>query len=171
MKNKRNKKNKNIFIVLLTTAVIAVAAVVIIQIFTPGIAWLFTKPGVVCDGELPGVTNENQITEIPKGEIKFLINKNVIFQNKSSRGNFMFENPEVCEYSIKFYIYKQIGEGEKEKLLYASPLLSPGQYLTEDKLSKKLGKGKYNCTYIAKAYKNGALQGDTDGTLTITVKS
>lgn len=160
-------KNKaNIKIILISA--VAVVAVVTAVIFMTGTAsrirLTFAEGGTVSDGLLPGVEADVHITDVPDGEIRYLINKRITFEDKYSLGNVMLENPESCDYDIKFVIYRDNGE-----MIYASPMIKPGQYLEKDKLSAVLNSGEYNCSYSAQAYLNGELQGEVTGVVTVIV--
>lgn len=158
-------KNKKLLIPITAVSLLLVA-VILIEALTPGVAWLFTPSGKVVDGTLPGVEH---IDNVPEGEIRYLLNDNVIFESDSKTGTFMFENPESCGYSIQFAVYEIIGDGETENLIYTSPMLLPGQCLSEDKLPKKLKKGAYDCVYYARAYIDGEYQGERHGRMMVTV--
>ena len=77
----------------------------------------------------------------------------------------MLENPESCAYDLQFVIYNAQGE-----MLYTSPMIKPGQCLEKDKLSSVVKKGEYKCSYSAQAYRDGELQGEVNGVVTVTVK-
>ena len=122
----------------------------------------FVKNGQVCDGVLPDV--ENHILSVPEGEIRYLINKRMMFENSFSQGTVMLENPESCEYDLKFSVYNPDGE-----LIYVSPMLKPGQYLEKDKLASVVRAGEYACSYSAQAYQNDKLIGQVTGVVTVVV--
>lgn len=121
-----------------------------------------TKGGEVCDGVLPHV--EEHITDVPDGEIRYLINKHMFFENSYSQGSVMLENPESCGYDLKFCIYNADGE-----MIYQSPMIKPGQYLEKDKLSAVVKSGEYDCSYSAQAYKGEKLMGQVTGILSVTI--
>ncbi|MCQ2479777.1 MAG: hypothetical protein MJ120_03970 [Clostridia bacterium] len=155
----------------LISAIVAVlvVAVVLIQIITPGFLWIFTPKAKAQNGVIDSVDGIEHISDVPKGEIRYLINNNVIFKKGSAKGDFMFENPAACEYTLQFSVYEVVGENGKENLLYTSPMVAPGQFVLNDKLSGKMPNGFYNCIYIARAYKNGEYAGERSGEMTITV--
>ena len=163
------KKNK------LKIAVCAAAAVIIfiaaVQLFTPGVIWLFTPKARPQDGVLDSVGASEHITDVKPDEMKYLVNNNVVFETDGKKGNFMFENPEKSSYTLKFFVYEKIGDGKTENKIYESRFIEPGQYLSGDKLRKKLSEGTHECTYIARAYINSEYQGETSGDMTVTVKS
>ncbi len=158
-------KNKKLTIPAAVVALLVVF-VVAVECFTPGVMWLLTPKAKGEEGKLPGY---EQIENVPEGEIRFLINDNVVFKNDGKKGSFMFQNPESCQYSIQFAVYEIIGDGETENLIYTSPMLAPGQFVAEDKLPKKLGKGTYDCVYYARAYLNGEYKGERHGRMTVNV--
>ena len=159
----KNKSKKSILMAVF--AVIAfVLCVVALTGSAPRIRLSLAGGGKVSNGILAGVEAEAHITSVPEGEIRYLINKRIIFENSYSLGNVMLENPESCQYDIKFVIYKDDGE-----MIYTSPMIKPGQCLEKDKLSTVVKAGEYNCSYSAQAYQNGDLKGEVTGVVTVTV--
>lgn len=159
----KNKSKKSILMAVF--AVIAfVLCVVALTGSAPRIRLSLAGGGKVSNGILAGVEADAHITSVPEGEIRYLINKRIMFENSYSLGNVMLENPESCQYDIKFVIYKDDGE-----MIYTSPMIKPGQCLEKDKLSTVVKAGEYNCSYSAQAYQNGDLKGEVTGVLTVTV--
>ena len=161
------KKSKIILISSLL-ALIA-AAVILAQVFTPGILWILTPKAKPQTGVLESVDPSEHITQLEPEEIKYLINNSVTFESDEKKGNFMFENPEVSEYTVKFFVYEKIGDGETENLIYESDFINPGQYISGDKLLRKLKKGTHECSCIARAYKDGEFQGEQSSDITVAV--
>lgn len=164
------KKRKSGIIITVTAAVVILIGAVLTEILTPGITWLFVPRAEVKSGVLPNIEDTSHINDVPKGEIRYLINNNVVFEKESKSGSFMFENPSACEYTLQFLVY-EVTSDNKERLIYESPMLAPGTYLYNDKLKRTLSVGEHECIYYAKAYINGTLQGERNGTLTVTVIS
>lgn len=159
----KNKSKKSILMAVF--AVIAfVLCVVALTGSAPRIRLSLAGGGKVSNGILAGVEADAHITNVPDGEIRYLINKRIMFENSYSLGNVMLENPESCQYDIKFVIYKDDGE-----MIYTSPMIKPGQCLEKDKLSTVVKAGEYNCSYSAQAYQNGDLKGEVTGVVTVTV--
>lgn len=159
----KNKSKKSILMAVF--AVIAfVLCVVALTGSAPRIRLSLAGGGKVSNGILAGVEADAHITSVPEGEIRYLINKRIMFENSYSLGNVMLENPESCQYDIKFVIYKDDGE-----MIYTSPMIKPGQCLEKDKLSTVVKAGEYNCSYSAQAYQNGNLKGEVTGVVTVTV--
>lgn len=159
----KNKSKKSILMAVF--AVIAfVLCVVALTGSAPRIRLSLAGGGKVSNGILAGVEADAHITSVPEGEIRYLINKRIMFENSYSLGNVMLENPESCQYDIKFVIYKDDGE-----MIYTSPMIKPGQCLEKDKLSTVVKVGEYNCSYSAQAYQNGDLKGEVTGVVTVTV--
>mgnify|MGYP004561223005 FL=1 len=159
----KNKPNKRI--IIMVAAVVAVAiCLVLFAAKAPQLRLSFAPSGKVSDGILPDVDSDVHIKYVPEGEIRYLINKRIVFESSYSLGNVMLENPEACGYDIKFIVYKDDGE-----MIYTSPLIKPGQYLEKDKLSAVLSPGEYNCSYSAQAYSDGELQGEVTGIVTVIV--
>ena len=159
----KNKSKKSILMAVF--AVIAfVLCVVALTGSAPRIRLSLAGGGKVSNGILVGVEADAHITSVPEGEIRYLINKRIMFENSYSLGNVMLENPESCQYDIKFVIYKDDGE-----MIYTSPMIKPGQCLEKDKLSTVVKAGEYNCSYSAQAYQNGDLKGEVTGVVTVTV--
>lgn len=158
-------KNKKLIAVGIV-AFVLVVAIILVQCLTPGLVWAFT-PGAKAEN---GVLDTGEHIEIvPEGEIRFLLNDNVVFESDSKKGSFMFENPESCNYTLQFLVYEIIGDGKTENLIYTSPMIAPGQFVSGDKLPKKLEKGKYDCVYYARAYLGDELQGEQHGKMTVSV--
>lgn len=105
--------------------------------------------GVVHNGvlEIEGV---DPIEEVPDGEVRYYINKNVVFPNGYESGDVVLQNPEACDYILQFCFY--IADGSSTDPVYTSPMIRPGQYLDGDKLSRYLPAGRYDCTYTVTAY-------------------
>ncbi len=158
-------KNKKIIILSAIVALIMVA-VVLIECTTPGVVWLFTPSAKAQAGQLE---TGDHIENVPEGEIRFLINDNVVFESDNKKGSFMFENPQSCKYTLQFLVYEIIGDGETENLIYTSPMIAPGHYVSGDKLSGKLKKGSYNCIYYARAYLDGEYCGEQHGKMVVSV--
>lgn len=159
----KNKSKKSILMAVF--AVIAfVLCVVALTGSAPRIRLSLVGGGKVSNGILTGVEADAHITSVPESEIRYLINKRIMFENSYSLGNVMLENPESCQYDIKFVIYKDDGE-----MIYTSPMIKPGQCLEKDKLSTVVKAGEYNCSYSAQAYQNGDLKGEVTGVVTVTV--
>lgn len=159
----KNKSKKSILMAVI--AVIAfVLCVVALTGSAPRIRLSLAGGGKVSNGILTGVEADAHITSVPEGEIRYLINKRIMFENSYSLGSVMLENPESCQYDIKFVIYKDDGE-----MIYTSPMIKPGQCLEKDKLSTVVKAGEYNCSYSAQAYQSGDLKGEVTGVVTVTV--
>lgn len=161
-------KRKKIFIPALIGLIICIA-VISVEIFTPGVRWIFTPSGRVKSGLLDEVAEEEHISDVPDGEIRYLINNNVLFKHSGEKGNFMFENPQSCKYDLVFTVYENVGDGGEENVLYTSPVIKPGESLSGDKLDNRLKAGKYDCIYSVKAYSGDKYAGERSGEMTITV--
>lgn len=159
----KNKSKKSILIAVITVIAV-VLCIVALTGSAPRIRLALVGGGKVSDGVLTGVDADAHITSVPEGEIRYLINKRIMFENSYSLGSLMLENPESCQYDIKFVIYKDDGE-----MIYSSPMIKPGQCLEKDKLSTVVKAGEYNCSYSAQAYQNGELKGEVTGVITVTV--
>ena len=109
----------------------------------------FTGGGEVRDGALE-IEGIEMPVEIPEGEIRYFINKDVVFANTYTRGDIVLQNPEQCSYVLQFRFY--LADGSSNKPIYTSPKLCPGQYLSEDKLDRYVAAGTYDCTYTVTAY-------------------
>ena len=166
---KKTSKKKKIALLITALAAILLIAVIVIQLITPGILWAVTPKAKAKDGVIESVDGIEHIKQVPEGEIRYLINNNVTLKNDSSKGDFMFENPEACEYTLQFSVYEIVGDGGEENLLYTSPMIAPGQFVYRDKLDKALDSGEYDCVYFARAYLNGEYAGERSGDMTVTV--
>ena len=109
----------------------------------------FTIPrGTVKQGV---IYEENQITSIPEGEIRYRLNTDVVFDNLYCRGSIMLENPEVSQYDLEFAFYLPKNQVDP---IYHSPRLSPGECLLNDKLTDRLNlkRGNFTCICVVSAY-------------------
>ena len=163
MADKKSKIKSGIVIAVCLVA-IALSVVTLTQA-VPTVLLRAADGGTVCDGVLPSVEDELHITDVPEGEIRYLINKQMVFENPYALGDVMLENPETCGYDLQFVIYDTRGE-----MIYTSPLIKAGQYLEKDKLTAVVKSGVYNCSYSALAYQNGTLMGEVNGIVNVTVK-
>lgn len=161
-------KRKKIIIISGLAAFICIAAL-LAELLTPGILWCVTPSGKVRDALLEEIPEQDHISSVPDGEIRYLINNNVVFNVSGGRGNLMFENPESCEYDLVFTVYEIVGDGEEENVLYTSPVIKPGQSLSGDKLKKRIPAGEYACMYSVQAYSGEKYAGERTGSMTITV--
>ena len=166
---KKTSKKKKIALLITALAAILLIAVIVIQLITPGILWAVTPKAKAKDGVIESVDGIEHIKQVPEGEIRYLINNNVTLKNDSSKGDFMFENPEACEYTLQFSVYEIVGDGGEENLLYTSPMIAPGQFVYRDKLDKAVDSGEYDCVYFARAYLDGEYAGERSGDMTVTV--
>lgn len=165
MKMSDKKPKIKLWIIVAVSVVAILLSVVALTQALPGIRLSLAQGGQVSDGVLAGVDEGLHITEVPEGEIRYLINKKIVFESPYSLGDVMLENPESCEYDLQFVIYNAQGE-----MLYTSPMIRPGQCLEKDKLSTLVKEGEYKCSYSAQAYKDDVLQGEVNGVVTISVK-
>lgn len=163
MKMADKKRNIRKVLIAVFALITVLTAAVAITGQAPRIRLALAKSGQVCDGVLPNV--REHISEVPEGEIRYLINKNMVFEKAYSQGNVMLENPDSCDYDLKFTVYDSEG-----KAIYVSPLLKPGQYLETDKLTAVVKSGSYECSYSAEAFKEGKNAGQVTGLVTVTVK-
>ena len=166
---KKTSKKKKIALLITALAAILLIAVIVIQLITPGFLWAVTPKAKAEDGVIESVDGIEHIKQVPEGEIRYLINNNVTLKNDSSKGDFMFENPEACEYTLQFSVYEIVGDGGEENLLYTSPMIAPGQFVYRDKLDKAVDSGEYDCVYFARAYLDGEYAGERSGDMTVTV--
>ena len=165
MKMSDKKPNFKIWIIVAVCAVAIVLSAVALSQALPGIRLALAGNGQVTDGVLSGVDESLHVTDVPEGEIRYLINKKIVFDSPYSLGDVMLENPASCEYDLQFVIYNSQGE-----MLYTSPMIKPGQCLEKDKLSTIVREGEYRCSYSAQAYKNDVMQGEVTGVVTVSVK-
>ena len=166
---KKTSRKKKIALLITALAAILLIAVIVIQLITLGFLWAVTPKAKAEDGVIESVDGIEHIKQVPEGEIRYLINNNVTLKNDSSKGDFMFENPEACEYTLQFSVYEIVGDGGEENLLYTSPMIAPGQFVYRDKLDKAVDSGEYDCVYFARAYLDGEYAGERSGDMTVTV--
>ncbi len=166
---KKTSRKKKIALLITALAAILLIAVIVIQLITPGFLWAVTPKAKAKDGVIESIDGIEHIKQVPEGEIRYLINNNVTLKSDSSKGDFMFENPEACEYTLQFSVYEIVGDGGEENLLYTSPMIAPGQFVYRDKLDKAVDSGEYDCVYFARAYLDGEYAGERSGDMTVTV--
>lgn len=160
------KKTKVKTAIIIAVSIIAIVlSVVTLTQAVPKVMLKLADGGTVCDGVLPSVDEKLHITDVPEGEIRYLINKQMVFESPYALGDVMLENPESCGYDLQFVIYNTQGE-----MIYTSPMIKVGQYLERDKLTSVVKSGVYNCSYSALAYQNGTLMGEVNGIVNVTVK-
>ena len=109
----------------------------------------FQDKGEVQNGtlEMEGI---DAIGEIPEGEIRYYINKEMVFPNGYARGDVLLQNPQQSAYVLQFRFY--LADGSSNVPVYTSAQLAPGQFLDGDKLDRYLYAGNYDCTYTVTAY-------------------
>ena len=163
MADKKSKRKKGILFAVSTVALL-LAVLLAVQV-APSVILKIADGGTVTDGLLPDVDVSMHITDVPEGEIRYLINKKIVFEGMYGQGNVMLENPSGCEYDLQFVIYNTEG-----KMIYTSPMIRPGQCLEKDKLTAVVRQGGYDCSYSALAYKNGTFVGEVSGVVSVTVR-
>lgn len=131
-------------VLVLSIAVVALNAMGFFHMLAGlGIPRGMVKPGVIFA--------ENQITEIPEGEIRYRLNTDVIFENLYGHGSIMLENPAVSQYDLEFAFYLP---KDQKNPVYESPRLRPGECLMNDKLTDtmSLRRGDHTCMCVVSAY-------------------
>ncbi len=109
----------------------------------------FEPDGQVEDGALE-IEGVEPIEDVPDGEVRYYINKEITFQNGYVKGDVVLQNPAACDYVLQFRFY--LADGSSNVPVYTSPKLRPGQYLNGDKLDHYIQGGRYECTYTVTAY-------------------
>lgn len=148
-------------IVLLSAAVLLFSAIVSILLtantsnsrVSQMIRGAFEGRGVVENGALE-IEGVEPIEDVPDGEVRFYINKTVVFPNGYEQGDVVLQNPAACGYALQFRFY--LADGSSSEPVYMSPILHPGQYINGDKLGRRLPPGRYDCTYTVTAYEAGS---------------
>ncbi len=112
------------------------------------------------------IFENNQVTSIPDGEIRYRLNTSISFENLYSRGSIMLENPAVSQYYLEFSFYLP---KDQSNPFYQSPRLAPGECLYNDKLTDRvnLKRGSYTCLCVVRAYNEA---GEYQGKNTCTVE-
>jgi hypothetical protein len=161
-------KNKILLISVTACILVILLAVILAKFgFFSMVGGIFVPGGEVKVGTIPITDGLDDVKNIPKGEVRYRINKTVTFTDRYAQGDIMLENPKACEFDLAFTFYTM-----DSTLIYASPTLKPGEYIFKDKLKKKLKKGVYECAYKVVAYNaDGVRSGETGGFLTITVEN
>ena len=174
-------KKKNGFTVrkvcLLTAAVLLFSAVVSVLVTANSgnnrasyfLRFALTPHGTVEQG-IPPIEGIDPIEEIPQGEIRYNINKEIYFPNGYAQGDVLFHNPESSTYALQFRVY--LADGSSNVPVYTTPVLQPGTYISGDKLNRYLYAGSYPCTYSVAAFDpqdTSEQTGSASGFLTVTV--
>ena len=161
-------KNKILLISVTACIMLILLAVILARAgFFNMVGGLFVPAGEVQVGMIPINDGLEDVQNIPKGEVRYRINKTVTFSDRFAQGDIMLENPKACEFDLEFTFYTM-----DSVLIYNSPVLKPGEYIFKDKLKKKLKKGEYECVYKVVAYDaNGIRTGETGGYLTVAVEN
>ena len=160
-RKKNNMKEKTGFtprkITLLSVSILLFSAIISVLLTSNAsgnravqfIRGAFEGKGMVQNGvlEIEGV---DPIEEVPEGEVRYYINKKVVFPNGYARGDVVLQNPAACGYALQFRFY--LADGSSNVPVYTSPLLRPGQYLDGDKLDRYIPSGRYDCTYTVTAF-------------------
>ncbi len=112
---------------------------------------LFIPRGNVVQGSI----SEDLPEPSGNDDFNYYVNSNVYFKHEYARGTIMFANPKDSKYSMQLLIYQ---DDHSSNPLYESPLLSPGEYIEDDKFTDPLQiqKGDYTCIGIVNVY-------DSDG--------
>lgn len=148
---------------IMLSASVVVLIIAIISLNSLGFFHMIAGVAIPRGMVKPGVIFENnQITQIPEGEIRYRLNTEIMFDNLYSRGSIMLENPAVSQYDLefKFYLPK-----DQQNPVYSSPRLKPGECLLSDKLTDRLSlkRGEYTCLCVVEAYdKNGEYIGNNN---------
>ncbi len=115
------------------------------------------------------ISEENQITDVPDGQLRFRLNDDIVFKNSYGKGTLMFENPKTSAYVLEFSIYRP---SDRTSAIYVSPKLQPGECLINDKLDKPQKKGLYPCICIVRAFNaNGKYVGSNVVDIKINIEA
>lgn len=120
----------------------------------------------ISEGSLNYRTKE-EMQEESDGKMNISMNLNPIFEDGDSEGSLNIVNESVNSYPQYVVIYIDNGY----ELIYKSDLIPVGSKIEDDKLSKDLDKGIYDCTaYFHQVDENGKEVGRASAKVTITVK-
>ena len=167
---------KKIF--LMVAAIILFSAVVSILVTANSgnnrasyfLRYALTTPRGTVEQGVPPIDGIDPLQDIPQGEIRYNINKNVFFPNGYTQGDILLHNPESSAYALQFRVY--LADGSSNVPVYTSPVLQPNEYISGDKLNRYLYAGTYDCTYSVAAFDPQDTEtqtGSVSGFLTITV--
>lgn len=144
--------------------------------------YIFTKNTAEADllyednatmGIMPGIDIDQRRAELQeildRSMIAFSVNTSPVFQDGTSEGNLLIENPGNNAKLLRVRIL--INETEEE--VYATNFLRPGTYIESDKLDKVLEKGSYDATIYFSAYDEdtGEYIGQTGAQIVINVQN
>ncbi len=160
-----------------------IIGILLLLALTVGICYfIFTKNTAEADlqyednattGIMPGVDIDQRRTELQeildRSMIAFSINTSPVFQDGTSEGNLLIENPGN---NAKLLQIRILIDGTEEEV-YATKFLKPGSYIESAKLDKVLEKGSYNATAYFSAYdqETGEYIGQTGAQIVITVQN
>ncbi|NLP49030.1 MAG: hypothetical protein GX345_08860 [Clostridiales bacterium] len=166
---KDSKKLLNLLIALVLCLALMLSGFALAKLgFFDMVQGVFTARGKVSTGSLPISEGYDDVKNVPKGEVRYRINKNIVFESRYGSGDIMLENPESCEFNLVFSFYTK----SDSKQIYKSPMIKPGEYIYRDKLQKWLKQGEYECTYKVVAYTADKVRvGETGGFLHISVET
>jgi len=100
-------KKKKILIISVTAciALILLAVMLVHFGFFNMLSGMFVPRGEVKVGTIPISDGLNDVKHIPKGEVKYRLNKTVTFENGYVQGDIMLEDPKTCEFDLHFSFY------------------------------------------------------------------
>ncbi len=149
----RDPKMVHAAVMLAISSVFIVAAIIALNalgFFHLASGW-FIPRGNVSQGSL------SEELPAPSGndDFNYYINSNVYFKHEYAQGTIQFANPEGSGYKMQLLIYQT---DHTNNPLYESPLISPGEYIKNDKFTDPLQiqKGDYTCMGVVKVF-------DSDG--------
>lgn len=82
-------------------------------------------------------------SQVDASYMNFKINLHPVFSSPTGTGNLMIENTASNPYSMVVNIFLCDEVGNPTDLVYASPILTPDQSISEDKLTESLDAGTY----------------------------
>lgn len=162
---------------------LSIAGVLLLLALTVGICYyIFTKDKEKTDllyednattGIMPGIDIDQRRAELQelldRSMIAFSVNTSPVFQDGTSKGNLLIENPGNNAKLLRINIL--INDTEEE--VYSTNFLKPGTYIESDKLDKVLEKGSYDATVYFSAYdeETGEYIGQTGAQIVINVQN
>lgn len=121
----------------------------------------------------PGMTKEELIAAMQeradKSKVSLQINARPVFEDGSSKGDLFIVNPVNNAFHMKVVIHLD----QTDEVIYESGMLPPNHYIEQDKLQKKLKKGKHPATAYMYIYDENDLEhsiNTSTASLILTVK-
>ena len=169
-KGKKKRESSFKYVVIMAVASVVFLSLAVWMLVQLGFFHMIAGLAIPKSESQQGViSQENQISEVPEGQLRFRLNNDIVFKNAYGKGTLMFENPKSSSYDLVFSIYRP---NDRSNPIYASPKLKPGECVVNDKLDKPQKKGSYPCICMVRAYNSdGKYVGSNVVDINITIEA